>query len=311
MPWIRWIKKKNHSSAIFNSVDFVKLKLEEFSKDDISDEEMTLFWKWVFLYYIAETLEDGFNKRWVAKRFCKPYKQLKDFLNKSNLEDIFKLSKFSKGSSSKLRGKVSTLPVLESEATVEETGNSDFKNKLYYEKISSLEKLIMACLKKHQVMIFFDDLDEYQNKIFSKIESNRVFYFMLLSMLDAAKSINTKIIRNKIPHSKIVILMRDDILSRLHEHSSNSNKLVTEGSVDLYWFTRGERENPWNHPIIDMVLSKIRNSTEAYSTLSNEILFNLLFPDKVRYKNVTEYLLSNSYGRPRDVIQYLSLIKKK
>jgi hypothetical protein len=126
-------------------------------------------------------------------------------------------------------------------------------------------------------------------------------------MLETIKDLNLKLKNEGKQKSKIIILLRSDIIDDLHKYSSNSNKLITGSKTDLYWISKNY-ENPEDHPLMEMLLNKIRITVPSYSNLDNSSLYKLLFPKKIDNKEIIDYLINYSYGRPRDIIRYLTIV---
>src|SRR5690606_38646288 len=156
---------------------------------------------------------------------------------------------------------------------------------------------------RKETVLIYDDLDELEEK--TDEDSN--YYPILISMLETVKDINLLLKENGKKKSKFIILLRTDIIDNLHRYSSNSNKLITGSKVDLYWISKNY-QSPEKHPLMEMLLNKIKISVPKYKYLDESTLYRLLFPKKIDNKEVIDYLINYSYGRPRDLISYLSIV---
>lgn len=172
--------------------------------------------------------------------------------------------------------------------------------------VNEFEEKLFVCMKYHKIILILDDIDEMKVKLDTN-EQSRIFLEYLIIML---KDLNSKFKEYNLCPSKCILLLRSDILNTLNKHSSNLNKILADRSVDLYWLDK-DNTYPENHMLIDMIFHKIRLSCNEYKELSNKELYEKLFPDNIGGKTATNFLLDYSFGRPRDIIYYLSVIQKR
>lgn len=301
-------KNENYICKIFKKHDFHLQKLIDLQYRQLQEEELTIFWKWVLLLQISDLIlsKETFKTKipFTAER------KLKKFIKTKYPDDIFKIKEFSKGATKKisLGGKVSSSselnPALSATKEEQEQVNFTYGNKEYFELVRTLENLVTNCLlKKNEIVIIFDDIDEIEDRI-----EKKGFYFkLLISMLETIKSLNLMFQSINKVSSKIIILLRSDIIDQIHSYSSNSNKLITEGQVSLYWIAKNY-DSPADHPLMEMILNKIQKSVPLYNSTDKYSLLKLLFPNKISSKDTIDYLLDYSFGRPRDIIRYLNII---
>ncbi|MEZ7792172.1 P-loop ATPase, Sll1717 family [Niallia circulans] len=298
---------KNYYSRVFKKEDFKLQKLIDLEYREFQEEERSLFWKWFFLLQIGQVLVK--EKKYSNKVPFLAEKKLKKFISTKYPDDIFKLVDFNKSQSKK-----STLKTAfktkgkQLDAGAEDTTSSskNYGQKQYYELLSQLKKLVFDCLKKKsEVVLIYDDLDEIEERV----SESPNYYKLLKSMLETIKELNIEFSKLKKTSTKIIVLLRSDIIDEIHKHSSNSNKLTTEGEVKLYWIAKNYK-SPADHPLMEMVLYKIQKSVPEYSGVDKNTLYKLLFPKNLYDKEIIDYLLNYSFGRPRDIIQYLNLIIK-
>ena len=177
------------------------------------------------------------------------------------------------------------------------------ERKKFYELINSYEKLVFQSLSRSDdVLLIIDDLDE--------IEENRdKAGDIIVALINVAKEYNLKVKHYK-GKVKIILLLRSDILSELQVKNANLNKIKTSCSVELYWLFDSMSEQ-YRHPLISMVLHKIKASCPEYRNEDNRKLFNELFPEHIDNKRPLDYLLDYGFGRPRDIIIYLNHTKRE
>ncbi|HZG82920.1 MAG TPA: FunZ [Brevibacillus sp.] len=302
---------KGNYCKIINKDEFQLQKLVDLQYRDLKVEELSVFWKWIFLLKLGQEIISN-NKLWCTNPFSSERK-LKKFLDTKYPQDIFKVRDLSKTNSLKsqvktgISGKNGVFnPNIAGDIEELVQQNTTYVQKEYFELLNLLEKLVFKCLNKKCYYIIYDDLDE----IDSKIGDSSYLYRLLISMMETVRKLNLNFRNIKQNNSKIIILLRSDIIDAIHSNSSNSNKLISEGRVNLYWIVKNYK-SPVEHPIMDMLLYKIQRSCKDYGNMDKATLYKLLFPKKIKDKDVIDYLLNHSFGRPRDVIWYLTLITQK
>jgi len=98
---------------------------------------------------------------------------------------------------------------------------------------------------------------------------------------------------------------RTDIFYVLND--SDLNKIEEDSSVKLEWGNNISSDSP----LFDMVLNKIKSTVPEFQNLDRTELFNLLFPEEIKYRKANEFILGRTYFRPRDLVTYLNKIRKK
>lgn len=173
--------------------------------------------------------------------------------------------------------------------------------KRYYELEDELKKLVFNVMHYRDVMIFFDDLDELGDSGITDNVTSSIF----MKLIEATRVLNQEMLANGIEDSRVIILLRTDIIDSLHAMSSNSNKFAVDSTVNLHWIKSVAKDH--RHVLMDLVLTKIRKKCNIDSSVTNEQLYRKLFTGFSDQEPV-EYLLRQSFGRPRDVINYLNIL---
>ncbi len=289
-------------ASTFNLQRLIDMKERQFLKG-----EMEIFWRWIILLHFTDVI---INNKPILKRipFTK-YRKLYKFRKRKypNPESIFEKVMYTKTNGVTSEASASW-KAIGNKTTGSKLINSTHQQKEYYKSLEYLERLVMPILiKRCSVTLIYDDLDS--------IEANThidPFYIDFLSgLIICAKKINLQIIKEGKKDSKIILALRDDVLSYMQDYNTNLNKHVSSNYVDLYWLDKVNPNEPYKHPLMRLILSKIKKSTPQYSSMTNKKLYELLFPTKIKEKEVISYLLDNSFGRPRDIIKYLSIIQNK
>lgn len=297
--------KKNHCRMCDSSNDFNLQKLIDLNDRNLLQGESETFWKWVILLEFSRSILES-HKIKSRVPFFKVYK-LRKFI-KSYYPDnhsIFKASDMKTSSSLKSNLKIKNhFDIQESDDF-----SVNYGKKKYYENFNYIYNLIVNILKSNSyktITLILDDLD-CLNSI-SKLDNSLVD--LLTSLINVTRKLNLELANcNKDCKSKIILVLREDILNYMHDYNSNLNKIASDDDyIRLYWLTNNENE-PYNHPLMQLILSKIRASTPNYKGYSNSQLYNQLFRKEIRNKSVLKFLLDNSFGRPRDIIQFLNLVK--
>lgn len=305
---VKKLRDKNHLCKVYSKSDFNLQKLIDLDQPSIREEERTLFWKWFFLIQISKLL---LTKHKIKKYL--PYssvRKINKFIKMKYSDDIFRLVDYTTSESSKL-SQYFKLPSKKMEyglsSDESKTVNSSYKKQQYYDLLSVLENSVFKCLKSDvELTIILDDLDEMEERL----DKSEGYYRFFTSMLETIKSLNMNFRKLDKKETKIIALLRTDIISQIHKYSSNSNKLITEAEVNLNWITKNVN-NPADHPLMDMILHKVKQSNVKYSTLEKYSIYTSLFAKQIQHKPIINYLLDYSFGRPRDIVHYLNLIMKK
>ena len=88
-------------------------------------------------------------------------------------------------------------------------------------------------------------------------------------------------------------------------YDMNLSKIKSSCGIELYWLTNTQ-VSPEQHPLMHLVLHKIKTSCPKLQNYTEKELFSMLFPDKIDGKPPLDFLLDHSFGRPRDIITYLN-----
>lgn len=285
--------------------DFIQKKLLNFAQNEINREENSLFWEYVFLLDLGIVLIDYYENL--------PLYKIKKYLNRKNVK---KLAALINGEKLKIEGVVSNTKIensLSNVVTLKSKPSSEFGDKTtfsesesitkrrsnYYEVIPELEAIVFKLLKqsRQSVTIFYDDMDQFE-------ESINLEYFLSLmkNMIYSAGILNNKL--NECNDSKICLVLREDIIDLLHKEANNLNKQITDSGIKISWFDNKAIE-PKDHPLMQMVLHKIKKSDKNLDDKSLQVIYDNMFERKV-----FTFLMDRSFGRPRDIITYLNFYKE-
>lgn len=271
----RYIEKKYNQKGIecriFNKDDIALLKMIEKNKEELSGDEAIQLFKWIL------------------------YRKIHQVIKNKTIKGKFGFKKDTRQRNKDIKAYNKALARL-NEMCLIRYGNGNYE----------FEECIFICLKVQSVVIILDDLDELDIDLGEDKYSAKA----LNKLIEAMKNVNLLFAKNELLSSKCILLIRSDIIEELNKRSTNLNKVIQDNSVELYWIEK-ENSTPERHMIMEMILNKVKKSSKEYYNYSNKELYKILFPEPINKQNVVTYLINNSYGRPRDIITYLQIIKKR
>lgn len=300
--------RKNTVVKNLTATDFLKGKFLSFSRNHINDEELLIFWRYVYLREIAIVIITYIDKlpfyHVVRKNRIK---RLKELLEKIQLivetaEDSSERSRSNKLGikTNLLKPKKNSTGDFSGEASKKYSYVQHFKKKEYFELIESLEQEIKANINKNEeYYLVYDDMDQLEEQM-----ERREFIRLLQTMLYSADEFNG-MFRNNGIKLRVIHVVRSDILDELTESSHNLIKTVSDYGMKIDWYSP-KHSSPINNPLLKMVIHKIRSSVPHYKKMSNEKIYDLVFDQDA---SVLDFLLENSFGRPREIVQYLNILK--
>lgn len=177
--------------------------------------------------------------------------------------------------------------------------------KSYFEITKELREKVCKVIRYTDATLFFDDLDEIGSQMYVDSNTSDIF----VSLLEELDDINRMLRENGNQNSRCFVMLRTDILDKLPSYSSNYNKLSADCQVHLNWLKSDSTGNA--HPLMDMILTKINRKCFSGDNLSNLQVCQKLFPQNINKRSLIHYLLDYSFGRPRDVVNFLNLIIQK
>lgn len=322
----RYIEKKYNAkgvvSKIINKDDITLAKMIEKNNEILSIKEAGLFFKWIVYYQIFKIIEDinlnypfKLNKQFLIeykkiKSYKKAIKDLKSIFNDRYKKENFEFHEFV-AEEELQRG---------AEITAEKKGILDSKiseqtkkgrkatyiKSEFFNLLDEVEKNILICLKAVSVVLIFDDLDELDIDLADETGAMTA----INKLIEALKNINMIFANNELTPTKCILLIRSDIIEELNKRSTNLNKIIQDNAVELYWIDK-ENKKPESHPLMEMILTKVKTSCSEYKDLSNKQIYDKLFPELIGGVNAVSFLINQGFGRPRDIINYLEIIRRK
>lgn len=295
------IKSKKNISEIYQTSRVMERKLSIIGNNRIKDEEMGAFWHFILLDFLLklvlkEVRGSLFSR---GKELQKTVKEL-DF----GLQNLMVTDKIDASIGANSNHGISANIGGVSEET------KQFNKIEYYDKIDELQDALFKVIKnsRKNFYMIFDDLDELSSKFAGK----EYFIKMIKSFLTELKNFNEDLYSYDLS-SKVIATLRTDVINQLQIEGSNLAKLTKDSAIEMKWSSPRQKTDPWTVPIAKMVLNKIRVSLPEYKTSNNRELYKLFFEDNTKRKlekTAIDYILQNSFGRPRDIVLFLSDYKK-
>ncbi|MBF0819141.1 P-loop ATPase, Sll1717 family [Streptococcus acidominimus] len=286
-------------SKVVSYGEYIYEKLKEFRYEDVKKEEQTLFWKYVFLQQFVELIQEQsyqipfwnvFDKIRIKQLYSETQKQFLEVQQFS--EEYHSQNKLN----SSLTAKNGLGAEVSSEQLEEQKTRLTHQQSAYFKKYKEIESRVLDFFSKSKVTytIFFDDMD----RLSEMMDDRNYFEYLMISMIYGAQELNRVIPGN----SKIVLLLRSDVLKLLFGKSGDINKIITSGGIELLWYKSNAKVR--QNPLISMILHKMGKSLTQ--KLSAEEVRERFFPKK---DTVFRYMLSRSFGRPRDIVSFLNIYK--
>lgn len=302
---------EDHHCEVIDTMGEFKLrdKIEmDISSTAITSDDLELFWEWIILLQIAEHL--------IADR---------SFRQKLKNRNLIRLNSFLKEIKDWTENTYKFLDVIIEEGVSSETGAqaaatglkvkskfgtfSNSKKQIsrnnFYNLLPKLRKAVLDSIKGNErcITLCFDEIDNIENV---NINDNIFYRKVVTGLINAALKINNNFITMDEDNIKVIVVIRSDIVDKLQSFSSNLNK-ICESTVELDW---NSTRHSYEHPIMDLILTKIQSSNPDYSSFSKRELYFNMFDQSIMGMTPTDYLVSMGRGRPREVIRYLNIIKE-
>lgn len=183
----------------------------------------------------------------------------------------------------------------------QETGsNYQFTRSTYANNLRYLESLMEEALQYVSIELFLDDLDEVLGSDKEQLPE------YLSNLLENIKDLNDYI-KNIDKKSRIVAVIREDLLKETDAIVPNLGKKLTGGQVSINW-TNGHDKEELEALIFYKIQQSVRIETgESYKKEELEEKFFVLSKNKTSNPPL-EKMMENSMGRPRDLVTFINII---
>ena len=301
-------KKNNCPTTMLTDEDLVLRELIEKGNTETHKKERQFLIKYTIYLEFAKLIYDNLKKIPLFKRmfkYRKDIKYLKSIIHNRHTSDNFYLSNYSTStetSSSYTSGSGAKKSVGVAAFFSKKARNNEYIINPYYAQIEALEKSVLNLMEFIQVNIIFDDLDEYD----SIITGNVSFIDFLADLITTSYRINSEIQTRKCKDSRVILLLRSDIIQVLNNSDANLNKRISDCEIRLNWLKKTQSEEI--HPLLDLIIMKIKKSNPQLHNIPKKQILESFFPTHINNTPIVNYILHATFGRPRDVISMLNTI---
>lgn len=150
--------------------------------------------------------------------------------------------------------------------------------------------------------IFVDELEAYygEEQVFKRDLR------LIRDLIFTVKKINAVFMIDKSVKTKIICSVRTEILNAINRFvvTKELNKVTSGYEVPLIWdYTN---TNSFSHPILKILLKRIEYAEKkAGNHLSEKEIIDNWFPEKINNSEPSNYLLNNSWCKPRDIVRLI------
>ena len=268
---------------------------------DVRDFEY--IWRWLFYKRIVSDNEENNrnlfvdDENWLA--FEKKIAQIKDPINKkkSIIPNKIRISTQYKDPGS--------LTEVTPEIEVDLQHDKGENYRRFTTLIDEAEDLFSQLVKTDiPYFIFVDELEAYygEKKVFERDLS------LIRDLVFTVKRFNMMFARCGMKKTKIICSVRSEILNAISRFivTKEINKVTAGFSVPLNWAYTNT--SSYRHPIIQILLKRI-SVCEGQEKCDFKDIYNRWFPEKIHDIEPANYILNNSWCKPRDMVRLLSTAK--
>lgn len=186
-----------------------------------------------------------------------------------------------------------------SAAKVQESQNY----RLFVQIIDSADE-IFSQLKRTDIpyYIFVDELEAYygEENVFKRDLR------LIRDLIFTIKKINSAFVKDKSVATKVICSVRTEILNAINRFvvTKELNKVTSGYEVPLIWDYKNT--NSFEHPILKILLKRIEYAEKRNeNNLSEKELVKRWFPEKINGNEPSNYILNNSWCKPRDIVRLI------
>lgn len=290
--------KKDFSRAI-NTTFADKFEIPD------SEEDFVNIWRWFFHRHLVNMI-----------KFNSPFEKNKEF-------EKYKSCVLAPKIGDEQSGITRFLPKLKK-------GNVELEGD--FELIKGKLGLDFEWINKSSKQVKFSSIVKQADELFKKLKpSNRRFYIfideleltlgkqkqynkdirLIRDLLIAINSINNLCRKNKYP-VYFLTAIRSEVLTAIPASGKELNKIVTDFGITLNWHQAGG--SVANHPLLQIINKKIQTSEKSSNlpmTESVEELWKKYFTRSYQNKPIYQYILHQTWYRPRDIVRMLSIAQQQ
>lgn len=316
--YIREIDKQTISSFIFFKGDYSDLQKQEMvqlakrlttaisigNNVVLDGTDFEIIWRWLFYSRIIEDNKENnngifiFDEKWLE--FEKKISQIGYEKKKHILSIPNKIQLSCPITDNSQQMVVSPTMELDlQKAKSEETENY----KLFVKIINEADELFLN-LKRTDIpyYIFIDELEAYygDEAVFKRDLR------LIRDLIIVVKKFNQIFVREKNVKTKVICSVRTEIINSINRFavSKEINKITSGFEVPLIW--NYTNTNSFNHPIMQILVKRIEyGERKQKEYISEKKLIEKWFPEKINGSSPANYLLNNSWCKPRDIVRLI------
>jgi len=293
--------------------DVKRIKLEQQNDKIISIEKnsgtkeknFTYIWKMIILSKLLVLNEQSnymlYNKSPELEMLTKYLQAIIKKNKKSPFSKFLKSIKFAKISA--------TTPGFDSSLALEFDWDSICDESNIDEKINECMTIFAYINEKQSPMkanIFIDELEAYydiENVFKRDLTLIRDLIFTIKEFSEITYSLNKNV--------KFVCAVRSEMIDAINRHISSKelNKSIYSFRHVLKW--NYPNSTAIKHPIFQIWLKRIKNAEIKFnnSFLSDDDLFDKWFDKKINEKDTVDYIIHNTWNKPRDIVRFMQSAK--
>lgn len=175
--------------------------------------------------------------------------------------------------------------------------------RLFVQIIDSADELF-GKLKRTDIpyYIFVDELEAYygEEKVFKRDLR------LIRDLIFTVKKINSVFAKDKSVTSKVICSVRTEILNAINRFviTKELNKVTSGYEVPLIW--NYTNTNSFGHPILKILTKRIEYAEkENKNKLNERELIKKWFPERINGSEPANYILNNSWCKPRDIVRLI------
>ncbi|MFN4255935.1 MAG: P-loop ATPase, Sll1717 family, partial [Saprospiraceae bacterium] len=155
---------------------------------------------------------------------------------------------------------------------------------------------------KQELYIFVDELELTNNK--TKAYQRDIK--LIRDLIAAVYNLNLEIKKNNFK-IRLIAGVRSEVVNSIIATGKEINKMISDFGLSLYWHQPGHEIS---HPLIRIITSRLKYTHKLKNPgidFSESELWKSYFPEVIKNKPSAEYILHQTWYRPRDMVRILKI----
>lgn len=304
------------SSFIFFKEDFTDAKRDELQHLSnrilssvsvengalIEAKEFEYIWRWIILKQIVNDNETYSDNLFVNDEHWQEFEKTVGLIKApKNKRKIFIPNKIKFALTYK---EPSTMAEYSPEVEVDFQNQSSEHYQDFVSLVDRAEEMLLRLTRTDiPYYIFVDELEAYygEKSVFERD------LCMIRDLIFTVKRFNTHFARSKMKKTKMICSVRSEILNSISRFilTKEINKAVSGFSVPLNW--NYATTSSYAHPIIQILLKRIAVCSDSEEDSLD--IYKKWFPEQIRGIEPANYILNNSWCKPRDIVRLITVAK--